>query len=69
MQGSCKQNIDDSFQILRLINFVQVVHQISGVLYTPHPTTTKHGESSSSTLVMSKSDNLLKELGTAWPSG
>ena len=53
MQASCKQNINGSFQILRLINFVHVVHQIGGVLY--NPPTTKHGGSSSSTLVMTTS--------------
>ena len=49
MQASCKQNINDSFQILRPINFVHVVHQLGGVLY--NPPTTKHGGSSSSALV------------------
>ena len=53
MQASCKQNINDSFQILRPRNFVHVVHQIGGVLY--NPPTTKHGGSSSSTLVMTTS--------------
>ena len=53
MQALCKQNINGSFQILRPINFVHVVHQIGGVLYTPP--TTKHGGSSSSTLVMTTS--------------
>ena len=53
MQAWCKQNTNDSFQILRPINFVLVVHQIGGVLY--NPATTKHGGSSSSTLVMTTS--------------
>ena len=53
MQASCKQNINGSFQVLRPINFVHVVHQIGGVLY--EPPTTKHGGSSSSTLVMTTS--------------
>ena len=44
MQASCKQNINDSFQILRPINFVHVVHQIGGVLYNP-PTTNTAPES------------------------
>ena len=57
MQASCKQNINGSFQILRLINFVHVVHHIGSVLYTPPPpsSATKHGRSSSSTLVMTTS--------------
>ena len=37
MQASCKQNIYDSFEILGLINFVHVVHQIGGVLFNPLP--------------------------------
>ena len=47
------ENINESFQILRAINFVHVVHQLGGVLY--NPPTTKHGGSSSSTLVMTTS--------------
>ena len=50
MQASCKQNINNTFQILRSINFVRVVHQIDGVLYN-HPIT-KLGGSSWSTVVM-----------------
>ena len=56
MQASCKQNINDSFKILRAINFVHVVLQIGGVLYNPPPQplpTTKHG--GTSTLVMTTS--------------
>ena len=41
---------DDSFHILRPINFVHVVHQIGGGLY--NPPTTKHGGSSSRTPVI-----------------
>ena len=37
MQAPRKQNINDSFQILRLINSVHVVHQIGGVLHNPLP--------------------------------
>ena len=55
MQASCEHNINGSFQILRPINFVHVVHQIGGVLY--EPPTTKHGGSSWSTLVMTTSLN------------
>ena len=57
MQASCKRNINDSFQILRPINFVHAVHQIGGVLYNPPPPppTTKHGGSSLSTIVMTTS--------------
>ena len=53
MQASCKQNNNYSFQILGLIKFVHVVHQIGGVLH--NPPTTKDGGSSSSTLVMTTS--------------
>ena len=53
LQASCKQSIKDSFQILRPINVVHVVHQIGGVLC--NPPTTKHGGSSSSALVMTTS--------------
>ena len=42
MQASCKQNSNESFHILRLMNFIRMVHQIGGVLY--NPTTTKHGQ-------------------------
>ena len=53
MLAYCKQNINVSFQILRPINFVHVVHQIGGVLY--EPPTTKHRGSSSSTVAMTTS--------------
>ena len=53
MQASCKQNNNGAFQILGLIEFVHVVHQIGGVWHNPR--TTKHGGSSSSTLVMTTS--------------
>ena len=47
------QTEHDSFQILRPIKFVHAVHQIGGDL--DNPSTTKHGGSSSSTLVMTTS--------------
>ena len=50
MQASCSESINDSFEILRPVNFVHVVHQIGGVLY--NPPSTEHGGSASSTLVM-----------------
>ena len=53
MQASCRLNINDSFQILRLINFVRLVHQIGGV--SKNRPTTKHAGSSSSSLVMTTS--------------
>ena len=37
MQASCKQNINDSCQILRPINSVHAVYQIGGVLYNLLP--------------------------------
>ena len=45
MQAFCKQNITGSFQILRLISFVHVVHQIGGVLDNPPTTKDGGGES------------------------
>ena len=53
MQASRKQNVNDPFQILRLIDFVHVIHQIGGVLHSPRPS--KRGGSSSSKLVMTTS--------------
>ena len=49
MQASCKQHINGSFPI----HFVHVVYQIGGVFN--NPPTSKHGGSSSSTLVMTTS--------------